>query len=125
MKSVSGFFFPHNEMASFLASRILGPSIISYFGLKIKFTYRRKHINFKLQGQKKCITRLYRGQKDGVVHDLSYEKMHVNNNNNENKMPHTWILNLRIFIIPIVLYLLYVLKEYRVSLQGYSCYCNY
>ena len=29
-------------------------------------------------------------------------------------MPHTWILNLRIFIIPIVLYLLYVLKEYRV-----------
>ena len=38
--------------------------------------------------------------------------MHVYNNN---EMPHTWILNLRIFIIPIVLYLLYVLKEYRVS----------
>ena len=35
MKSVSGFFFPHNEMASFLTSRILGPSIISYFGLEI------------------------------------------------------------------------------------------
>ena len=45
------------------------------------------------------------------VHGLSYEKMHVYNNN---EMPHTWILNLRIFIIPIVLYLLYVLKEYRV-----------
>ena len=46
------------------------------------------------------------------MHGLSDEKMHVYNNN---EMPHTWILNLRIFIIPIVLYLLYVLKEYRVS----------
>ena len=35
MKSVSGFFFPHNEMASFFWSLILGPSIISYFGLEI------------------------------------------------------------------------------------------